>query len=68
MSGHECAMCGQRSEWGPGWRWYGSWADIDDGWVLKVCPACPSPDDPGALFRQRQPWPSSPRASAWSLR
>jgi hypothetical protein len=26
-----CTVCGTRGAWGPGWCWYGSWRDVDEG-------------------------------------
>ncbi|MFE9642377.1 hypothetical protein ACFYOC_25475 [Nocardiopsis alba] len=34
---HVCDNCGAISAWGPGWRWYGSENDLDDGAIARVC-------------------------------
>ena len=36
---HECDMCGKKSAWGPNWSWYGSYRDMDDGYIVKFCSA-----------------------------
>lgn len=36
---HKCSVCGRRAgSWGPGWRWYGSMAQLDEGKpIVKMC-------------------------------
>lgn len=35
---HICSACGRSSVWGPGWAWYGSHRQVDDGLPLfKAC-------------------------------
>lgn len=35
---YECDQCHRRGPWTDDWRWFGSWADLDDGKpVLKFC-------------------------------
>jgi len=31
-----CDACNKREIWGPGWRWYGSLADEDDGHIPRL--------------------------------
>lgn len=35
---HICSACGRSSVWGPGWVWYGSYRQVDDGLPpFKAC-------------------------------
>jgi hypothetical protein len=34
-----CSACGRRSTWKKGWVWNGSYLDLDNGFVRRVC--CP---------------------------
>jgi hypothetical protein len=36
-----CVECGRCDTWRKGWAWFGSFRDLDDGFVCKVlCPDC----------------------------
>ena len=38
---HRCCICGRHSEWVKNWSWYGSYLDLEEVEIFKVCsPAC----------------------------
>ena len=38
---YRCDGCGAADVWRPGWSWYGSYRDLDDGRnVPTYCPQC----------------------------
>jgi endogenous inhibitor of DNA gyrase (YacG/DUF329 family) len=35
---HKCTTCGGESPWGPSWKWFGSYRDLDnDEPIMKFC-------------------------------
>lgn len=45
---YTCSLCDRKSHgWNKGWTWFGSYANLDDGWVRKtLCKKCsPSYED-----------------------
>ncbi len=42
---HACCLCDRVGPWGPGWRWYGSYREEENGVpVMKFCPSHVGPD------------------------
>ncbi len=53
---HRCSICERVDEWGPGWMWYGSIADMEDGNIAKVCSdACRERAEADGLVPKGQP-------------
>lgn len=37
MGPHVCDNCGARSAWTQDWQWFGSYIDMEDGAIARLC-------------------------------
>lgn len=56
---HACSGCGQSWPWDEGWRWFGSWQDVEDGKDVTVFCSRPCADEHGFAGQRGNPYEPS---------
>lgn len=69
---HTCDGCGRTEAWGPGWEWYGSFADLDGGPLLprngRRYRTRPIVKTCSQVCRDRLGTPPDPARQPWNVR